>query len=309
MFSKFNQKFNTIFLDSNSESFQTKEKVNVIVSPSLYWVKKVSLPVKYVREVRPLLESLFEDILPVGNYSYFTYKKDDYFFIFAYEDKVILDTLKDKGIIATQINNVFFAQSEFQNFSSPVKIDKEQSIYIKDDLVILLPSIWMEAQEVLDMSGVHLSKHSVNLNQFRHIVNNKSLYFLISIFVVLITLVSTEYLVVNSKTAQTLELRDELFTKHSLKSTMMQNRSVLKNYSKLHERQMKFREYSSYILSIPLVPTQKISQLRLKGNTLYVSFSGVPKGSEKNIMRILNKHKIQFTSKFLSDVWTVEMSL
>ncbi|MDQ7066925.1 MAG: hypothetical protein Q9M40_02365 [Sulfurimonas sp.] len=74
-----------------------REKVSIILSPSLYWVQKLSLRVKYVREVKKLLPSIFEDMLPAGQYSYSAYKRGDDFFIFAYEDKAILKLLQDKS--------------------------------------------------------------------------------------------------------------------------------------------------------------------------------------------------------------------
>lgn len=58
MFMKFNQKIQTVFLDPSSDAFSVDGDVNVILSPSLYWVKKVSLPVSSMREARQLLASL-----------------------------------------------------------------------------------------------------------------------------------------------------------------------------------------------------------------------------------------------------------
>lgn len=306
---KFNHKINTIFLDTDSKDFFITEKVNVILSPSLYWVKKVSLPVKYIREVKSLIPSLFEDILPEGNYNYFTYKKEDYFFIFAYEDKVILDTLKAKGISPAQVNNVYFAQSEFEEISIPLKINKDKSIYLKDSLVILLPSVWTQAEEVLDIDTVSLSKHFIRLNQFGHIVNNKSLYTLMFILALIISIVGVEYFIVHDKIAKTKSLRDELFVKNNLKSTMIQNRSMLKEYTALHERQMLFRQYTSHILSISLNPKQRLSELTLKENKLLVAFTGVSKGSESDILKTLKSAGVKYTSSLKEDTLHVEISL
>ncbi|MDB2562092.1 hypothetical protein N9X61_00660 [Sulfurimonas sp.] len=306
---KFNQKINTIFLDTSSKDFDITQKVNVVLSPSLYWVKKVSLPLKYVREVKPLIPSLFEDILPEGNYNYFAYKKEEHFFIFAYEDKVILDTLKNKGISITQVNNVYFMQSEIDNISDPLKIDENQSICIKDELVILIPSIWTQRDEFLDVNTLKLSKNFVKLNQFGHIVNNKSLYTLIIIFSFLISIVAVEYFIVNNKITKTETLKEELFLKNNLKSTMMQNRSMLKEYTSLHQRQMRFREYTSYILAIALTPKQKLSLLSLKNNKLLVVFSGVTQGTERNISNVLKSKGMKYTSKFKANTWHLEVSL
>ena len=309
MFSKFNQKIDTIFLDTNSKKFEIQGRVNIILSPSLYWVKKVTLPVKYIRDVKPLLASLFEDILPIGNYSYHAYKEDNDFFIFAYEDKVILDTLRDKGISSAELNNVYLSQSEFSNISDPIAIDETQSLYLKEDLVILLPSSFFDTQKSLDIKSISLSKQNIRLNQFGHIVNNKSLYTLVGIFSLLIVLLSVEFFIVYDKTLKIRDLKDNLFAKHSLKATMIQNRSMLKDYNSLHERQMKIRLYTGYILALHLKDTQKLSLVQLKGKLLIAEFTGVVSGAQVEIVQELNKNGIKYKARFKSGIWRVEMSI
>ena len=309
MFSKFNKQIKTIFLDPASDSFEIEDDLNVVLSPSLYWVKKVSLPVKYLRDAKSLLPSLFEDTLPEGSYSYSTYKSGDDFFIFAYEDKFIIDTLSSKGISSTQVKGVYFAQSELSQTQGAIKINETQSIYVKDEIVILVPCCWIEESGSLDIGCIDLSKHSISLKQFGHIVNDKSLYMLASIFSLLIVLVALEYFITVQKISTTTELKDELFSKHGLKSTMIQNRSMLNEYKTIHKRQSNLREYSSYILSMSLVKQQRLLQLSMKGKKLIAAFSGVEKGDEASLQKYLKSKKLQFTSNFKDKSWYVEIEL
>ena len=309
MFSKFNKQIDTIFLDSNSKKFDITENVNVILSPSLYWVKKVSLPVKYLRDAKALLPSLFEDVLPKGNFSYFAYKKGEDFFIFAYEDKLILDTLKEKGISSTQFKNIYFAQRELSNIQNPLKLDGKLSIYSKDDVLVLLPSGWMEAEEDINVSNLTLSKNYVVLNQFGHVAYKKSIYMLMSIFALLSVFLSIEYFIVEHKRAKTMELKDELFKNNALKATMIENRALLKQYTKIHDKQMKFRKYCGNILSTRLTKEQKISYIEIKNKKLIVRFIGVVRGQESALKNILKSKGLRFTSDFKQSFWEVEMNL
>ena len=84
---KFNTQLKTLFLDPHSEIEHTDEKVNIILSPALYWVKRQTLPVKYIRDAMKLLPSIFEESVPEGHYSYSAYKDGDTFVLFAYDDK------------------------------------------------------------------------------------------------------------------------------------------------------------------------------------------------------------------------------
>jgi len=312
LFTKFNKKLDTIFLDPHSENFETKESVNVMLSPSLYWVKKVSLPVKYTREVKALLPSLFEDILPDGVYSYSAYKSGDHFFIFAYEDKLILNILSTKGIASTQVHNVYFAQSELSYIEDAVKINDSQSMILKNELLVLVPSSWIENSielDRLDVSKLSLSKNSITLKQFGHIVNDKALYTIATIFILFIAVVAVEYFITLHKISTTAALRDKLFVKNALKPTMMQNRSILKELQDVHTIQTKFREYVSHILSLQLEKSEKLTLLSLKANTLIAEFSEVQKGSEANIEKVFKSKNMKYKSSFKESTWHVEIEL
>ena len=305
----FNKQIKTLFLDPASPSFKLEEDVNIILSPSLYWVKKVSLPLKYLRDVKPLLPSLFEDTLPDGIYSYSAYKEGDEFYIFAYEDKAIIDTLNSKGILPTQVKNVHFAQSELSEVKGAIKVNETQSIYVKDEIVILVPCCWVEESGDLNIDSISLSKHTISLKQFGHIINDKSLYTFATIFSLLILLVALEYFITLQKISSTSKLRDELFVQHGLKSTMIQNRSMLSEYKTLHKTQTSLREAASYILSLNLVKEQKLTQLVMKGKKLTAAFIGVKKGDEAAIEKVLKSKKLQFISNFKDDTWYVEIEL
>ena len=312
MFTKFNVKLTTLFLDPNSAhhySMADGERVNIILSPSLYWVKKISLPVKYARDAKKLLASLFEDTLPEGNYSYSVYKKEEEFFIFAYEDKVILDAMSKAGVSLSNVASVHFAQSEMQGIEGAVKINEAQSIYVKDDIVVLVPCCWIEESGDLDMSEITLSKHKVVLQQYAHIVENSSLYKIGAVLVVLSLLVFGEYLITLQKTSEVTQLKDELFAKHKLKPTMLQNKSMLKKYKTIHEKQTKLREYTSYLLSLRLQGNEKLAKLSLKDKTLDAEFSGASEVTLSRIQNIMKSKKVKFTTELRNKTLHLEMLL
>lgn len=309
MLTRFTKEASVIFLDPHSKSYSIDGDVNVILSPSLYWVKKVSLPVKYLRDVKPLLPSLFEDTLPEGDYSYNAYKSDDSFFIFAYNDKEIIDMLSEKGISFAQIRNVYFAQSELSGINGAVKINETQSIYVKDEIVVLVPCCWIEESGDLDISSLNLSKHYIRLQQFGHIVNNRAFYKIISIFIWLIVIVAGEYFITLGKISTTSESRDELFSKNGLKSTMIENRSMLKSRSELHDTQTKLREYMHYILDLKLKAEERISFLSLDNGKIIVEFSAIKSDSKAMIEKTFKSKEMSYTGSMKDEHWHVEIEL
>lgn len=311
----FNKKHVTIFLDPHSDVVHAQESVNIILSPSLYWVKKISLPVRYVREVLKLLPSIFEDMLPEGNYSYSAYRHSESkggsseFFVFAYEDKKILEVMSEKNIAISNVEGVYFAQSELQNLQGAVSINEAQSIYVKDDIVILVPCCWIEEKGDLDLSEIALSKHKIALQHFGHIVDSKSLYKIGSLLLVMILLLGVEIFITAQKSADIAELRDGLFSKYHLKETALQNRSMLKKYRSIHEKQTNLRTYMSYILSLKLKAGESVKEISFKDQTMSVSFEGVDKDNIGHITGGLSSAKIDFKTDYKSSTLHLEMNL
>jgi len=52
-------------------------KSDIILSPEFYWVKKVSLNVKFTNEVKKMAPSIFEGILPNGEFEYRVFRVSD----------------------------------------------------------------------------------------------------------------------------------------------------------------------------------------------------------------------------------------
>ncbi|MEA1983381.1 MAG: hypothetical protein U9N39_07545 [Campylobacterota bacterium] len=309
---KFRSATTTLFLDPATKeefSYDKTKKVNIILSPSLYWVKKMTLPVGSVREVKKLLPSIFEDSLPEGHYSYTAYKSGEEFMLFAYEDKKILSLLAQHSIAPANIASIRFAQSEFKELSSAFCINEKQCMYMKDELLVLAPSAWISQKEKLNLEELKLSNHTIKLQQFGHIVDNGSLYKVGAILGVLALILLVEIFITSSKKESITQAREELFSKYKLQSTMMQNRSSLSKYSKIHKRQTKFRENISYFLSLKLNKDQKISLIEYKDNLLSITLSGVDTTSAQKIEKQLNAKKLKFTKVLSDEKLKVEMKI
>lgn len=309
MFTRFNKKHKSIFLDPHTPTFTLDEKVNVILSPKYYWVKKLTLPVKYVRDAKKLLPSIFEDSLPEGNYSYYVYKEGEFFFAFAYDDKLILDAMQAKGITLSNVADVFFAQSELGFIEGALKVNETQSIYLKDEIVVLLPCCWIEESGDLDLESVTPSNHSITLAQFGHIIDSKSIYKIGAIISVLIVLVLVEFFITNKKVNELTTLKDNLFSKAKLQPTMLQNKAMLKKYKNIHEDQMKLREFTSVIFSAKLTSGEGLKQINLKNKTITAEFTNLSDTSMKKIVKKLNDQKIAFKESKKEGSWHLEVKI
>lgn len=308
---QFKKQHKILFLDPNYDTVCPDEKVDIILSPSLYWIKKISLPLSSLREVKTLLPSIFEDTLPEGIYSYSVYKSNDdsMFYAFAYEDKKILDVIAQNNIPMTNIGSVHFAQSELHNIEHAMKIDDNQCLYIKDSIVVLVPSSWVKEKEELDLNSISLSKHKITLQQFAHIIDYKSLYGVISVLVILIILGFSELLITTQRSQDIVTNTDEIFIKDDLKPTMFENESILKRYEKTHKVQTKFREYLAQILALKLNKNETMTLLSLKNRTILVDFSGVDDKKTSHITSFLTSKGIQYIQKYKDRTLHLEIKI
>jgi len=309
----FNKKYKLLFLDPNvnEDSLHVEENVNIILSPSLYWVKKVSLPVSSLREVKKLLPTLFEDTIPEGTYSYSAYKSslDSEYFIFAYEDKKIIDLLLKQNISMSNISSVHFAQSEFSSITNAMKINEMQSVYLKDDIVVLVPCCWIEEKGELDLSNITLSNHKITLKQFGHIVESKNFYGIASAMLVLIFMLLTELLSISNTQEYIQNKKEQLFSTYKLKSTMFENNAILNKYMKIHNNQILFRTYLAYILALKLEQNEKMTFFSFKDNLIKVSFSGVQKDKTLHIISALKSKGIKLKDIYKNNILQLEIKL
>jgi hypothetical protein len=289
---KFKQKTQTVFLDKNSRvALLDDAKYHIILSPTLYWIKREKLPLKYLHEVKKIAPTLFEEILPEGDYSYYVYKEDESFILFAYEDKKILSLLEEKGILLADIATISFAQSAFIQLQKPVAIGSETILAKKDDIVVVLPAEWYEDVEMLQNIELKPSKHTIKLEQFSYIVDKKTLYKLGGIFGVFIVIVAVEYFLYSKELAHLRQESEQVFKEHNLKPTLMQNKAILSHYESTSRRQEKLREYVSYILKAKLSKNQKIDSIGYENKKLRVVFEGLRGNALKRVLAPFYKDK------------------
>jgi len=307
LFIKFKKSYKTIFLDPFMEKVHLHEKVNVILSPSLYWVKKISLPVRYVREVKKLLPSLFEDILPEGHYSYYVYKQGDEYIGFAYDDRMILDMMAEKGISPANVANIYFAQSELYSLEGAYKINDKQILTIKEGIVIVVPSNWVKETKRMQLDNLKLSKHAIVLQQFHHILEKSGFYKIGFVLVLLIVIIFGEWLIIRNKATYIADQRSKIFTQYHLKSTMMQNRAIDEELHKIYDKQMKLRKYIGAFLKLHLAKGEKISYIGYDSNKLRVIIKGVTE--REKIVQELKRQGIDTQATLKNSVLTLELTL
>ena len=309
---KFKQEKITLFLDPHRSYTQedlTDKKINIILSPSLYWVKKLDLPVNSLREIKKLLPSVFEDMLPEGHYSYHAYKVDDGFIAFAYEDKKILELLQNKGIEIHKVAGFYFAQGELCHDQQPLQVNDTQVLTRKDSIVILTPLSWHKEVEALSLHNHTPHSKPITMQQYGHIIDTKSLFIVMGLLVVFIGVLGAEIWVTNAKVSKLEDAKSQLFHRYNLKATTMQNKAILSKYTAIHTKQLTLREILASLLKLRLPQHATLSEVAFNDKVLRVSFENLDKKQEKRVFAQLKQKYKKLHIQHLGNATVVEIVL
>jgi hypothetical protein len=231
-----------LFLTKNSK-FSYNSKVNIVLSPELYWVRIFDIPIKNSNDILKVLPSLFEDFLDIERYKfYFINLEDDKKMCFAYDEDLIFKSIKNSGLSPKKVSKIYFAQIELSNLDS-FKIDNEYFIY-QDKILLKVPAQFVNLDEIVnyEIDNIKLSKHSIYLNKTNKYIDMKSLY-TISIFLFIIALINFTKISFINKDIDKLKMQQiKSYKRYKLPPTLVQTKSIIKNLQKKQSKQIALRK-------------------------------------------------------------------
>lgn len=278
-----------VFLSTNTKISSTK-KVNIILSPELYWVRIFDIPVKNITNARHVLPTLFEDILTnVSELSYQVVKlEENKYLCFAYVNKTIYEAIKKSGIALSLVENVYFAQNECVNLKE-FTFDNKNFIYSPDNILIKVPKIMLSDPIDLNenINQIELSSHKIDIKLYNNVLSSKQIYSILAI--ILCICIINIYKVFDYKTQSSkLDNQIEIEKKKSnLPSSMLQTNSILSKYKSIENEDIKKRVFLEYLLSNK---TFKINKIYLNKDMFFITFNSSDKLRLENY--ISKKYKI-----------------
>ena len=194
----------SIFIDGHTSYSHINEKVDLILSPQFYWVRREKLPVKRVSQAMKIVESFFSDILPDGQYKYKVVKEEEYFLLFAYQDDAIMQALQTADIDMALVNKLFFLQTELIDHTiDAIAINDEEWLYNEEGIWIKLSKEvvdMMTTQEELRTKRIELvirdmttSKYHIPIDRYNMLIDEKSLRLIILALFALFILFMVQY--------------------------------------------------------------------------------------------------------------------
>ena len=262
-----------LFLTRGSEAISVENKINIILSPSFYWYKAETLPVKKASAAKELAPSLFDGIVDEANYSYMAIKKEELFWLFAYDDLLIAQTLLDMGIKPSHINAIYFAQTECLGTLEAIKVNESTALISKDDAVSLIPIEY--AGDTISsehyFSEHTLSKEKVNVNFFQNsFLDEKYIYRLMLIATFVTGIYLAEYLLLQNDLEREQFKAYTLAEKYKLPATSFEIKSLKNGLESKQKRQIKLREDISALMRIALKEGEYMQKIIIKAKTAHL---------------------------------------
>lgn len=272
----FAKKYPTVFIDRQSQPALIGDgEINIILSPSFYWFKSEDLPVKSAFSAKKLLPSIFESVLPDGQYGYHAVKKEGRFDLFAFDDSDIVKTLEDIGFKTSQIKGIYFAQNEIPPSQTPYKISQNSAmIYANNGWLCVPLSCVNDAEPIENILPSIEPKEEIAVNFFKDFaIPEGSLYKLIAAFVFLIAVFGAQNFILNQELKKELLTKYKIMDDYALPKTAIELESLKGELLDFEQTQIKLRSAIKKTISLPLIEGEKFVELTAKKNSIIFSIS------------------------------------
>jgi len=128
-----------------------QERVNVVLTPQHYSMKRQEMPIKYLYQAKKIAPSVFEGLLDADReYAYHILKAGDGVWDFiAYDPREIKDFLRSKGLPPEKIDRIYFAQEFVDDLDAPIKLNDDKALTTVNNTVVVVPVSALDSEATL----------------------------------------------------------------------------------------------------------------------------------------------------------------
>ena len=272
--------FEVVFLDKETSNLTIQKRAVLILSPAFYWFtkEKLDLPLSQAKKIAP---SIFEGMVPPGEYSYFVEKVDDAYWFFAYSDQAILDKLSSLGIKPSQITKVYPAQIALQKIQNPVRIGDKVAINDNGTIILLPKNIAPSEAKDLTDDNLFLPKRALPLKAYSSSFISEDLLYKFAVVLFIAILAYAVEIFLQKRDLGTLYAKEaSLRQKYHLPPTSLQLRSIIASLQKIQKEQLALRDKIDYILRTPLQPNEYFTKLDFAKHIIFSIILSQPTRAE-----------------------------
>ncbi len=302
----------TLFINKQEAIDLPSERFNIVLSPVYYWFKSEALPVKSVAQAKKLAPSLFDGMVPEGEYSYHAIKQGEQFWLFAYNDALIVAKLTQLGIKPSQINKIFFAQTECFELDVALDINDGFALIAQEGVVSLVVSQYVQSNTSIAhyFSKRPLSKHAISLSFFQNsFIDEKYIYRLIGVAVAVILVYFGNYLILRKDLQHEKGREVAIIDKYKLPQTSFELEGLKHALYSKEKRQLELRSNIKKLLDVSLQKGEYVKKLDITQKT--ARYEIVMSGSKRAeaIKADVQKHFKISSPKVIDNTFYVSVAL
>jgi len=213
-----------------TKNTKLSQKSDIILSPQFYWIKKITIPIKSLKDAKKIAPNFFK--LDKDKFIFDAIKIEDKFFAIAFQ--------KDLKLPKKFINSIRLAQIEYFNYDC-VSVG-EYTLKKIDDIIFMFP----QKSNCIDYREIPLSKHKYTLFEKNYITQIAIILLILNIGIFLSS-------VALKKEISKLEEKKYTFlTKNSLPLTSFELNSILKDLEKKYKNDLLLKNKLKIISNTPL---------------------------------------------------------
>jgi len=278
--------------------FETNKNINIMLTPQFYTIKKENLPVKYAYQAKRVAPSLFDGLLESdGEYEYFvTMDDEDGWLFIAYDEEKIKTFLSSKGIEASQVSKLFFAQQVVDKLDNPVRIGEHDVLSALDGVAVVVPTVALaEDTKIVDFDDKFTPKNGLSLRGVASkdaLLTNIQTYMLAVIFVIFAIFFALEGLRYSSDSAAQNEEMTSLLSSYPSLSSSYTRGDTIKKYTAIDKNEHKKRKHIK-ALSKMIFMGSTLTQLHLLDTGFKAMFSCDKRQSVKKLEALAKKNNFK----------------
>jgi len=239
---------------------QSKNMINILLSPQFYTLKREALPVKYAYQAKRIAPSLFEGLLEdTQGHKYFVSKEEDTWLFIAYDEEIIKNFLEEKQIDLARINKIYFAEQSLHAFTSPVLMGEEDALVDLHGTVTIVPQVALSSEvEPIRLNEQFIPKKGISLeDRGASYINTKEAYAFAAMFILFAGIYVVEGVKYKGESALEKEEMIKLLDENPSLESSYKRESILSKYRIIDKKERKKRE-----------AIKVLSRMNFKGSTL-----------------------------------------
>jgi len=307
IFSRFEKEKEIYFVTKHSK-IDKRGKFSLILSPEFYWIKKESLPVKRVYEAKKLAPSVFDGFLPDGDYSYLVYKDGEEFVLIAYDKEKILEDLLEVVEDLDDVEEIRFAQTEFEKRDECVNVDDKSSLVWIEDIAVFIPRICAEGGISIEdlLKDVKLSKYKIRVSQ-KDLLDTKTLILYAIPFVILSASFLIEYAVYKKAIKEMESKKESIIVKYHLPRTSIQLNSIKTSLLSTYKKQKKIRDFIDFISELRIEKNEFLKSISVTDKEASLSIKLSSSSRKEKIKRYISKKYKIMKESMQGDILNLEI--